>query len=567
MLTELRIQGLGVIEQSAIEFHPGMTAVTGETGAGKTMVVSSLGLLMGTRADAGVVRHGSQRALVEGRFSSVEHVVGRVDELGGVVEDGELLLARQVNGSGRSRAFVGGAQSSVSGLSEIASELATIHGQSEQVRLGIPERQREVLDRFCGPDHAARLEAHRDAFDRRARLLDELDELVTRAQERAREQDLLRFGLAEIAAVDPQTGEEEALTAEMTRLQAMDDLQRLAQQASEALSGSVDGFDDSPGVVGLFGEARKAMEQAEGLDPAAAEVAQQLREVGFVVNDVAASVAGYLADLDADPARLESIGERRAALASLTRKYGNTIDEVLAWSQTSAQRLGELTGSDDRIEQLRAETADLDRTLHLSAEQITATRAEAADLLAALVQTELAALAMPHARLSFELRPLPELGRHGAEAVQLTFAANPGLAAAPLGKVASGGELSRVRLALEVVLADANAGEEHGVHTCVFDEVDAGVGGAVAVEIGRRLSALAKHCQVIVVTHLAQVAAFADAHLVVSKSTNGEVTVSDLRRVTGEDRLEELARMMGGIGSSESSRAHARELLETAGQR
>ncbi|WP_420175553.1 DNA repair protein RecN [Luteococcus sp. OSA5] len=566
MLTDLRIQGLGVIEQSTIDFHPGMTAVTGETGAGKTMVVSSLGLLMGTRADAGVVRHGSPRALVEGRFANLDHVAERVDAAGGVVEDGELLLARQVNQSGRSRAFIGGAQSSVGALAELAGELATIHGQSEQVRLGSPERQRQVLDRFCGPEHAKALADYQHDFDRRTQLAQELEDLVTRAQERAREQDLLRFGLEEIAAVDPQPGEDEALTQEMTRLQAMDDLQRLAQQASTALSGSLDGFDDNPGVVGLFGEARKGMEQAEALDPAAAEVAQQLREVGFAVNDAAAAVAGYLADLDADPARLEAIGERRAALAGLTRKYGTTIDEVLQWSQDSARRLGELTGSDERIDQLRDQLAQLDDSLASQAAALTATRREAAESLASQVQGELAALAMPHARLAFELKALPDLGRYGAESVQLTFAANPGLPSAPLGKVASGGELSRVRLALEVVLADANAGDEHGVHTCVFDEVDAGVGGAVAVEIGRRLAALAKHCQVIVVTHLAQVAAFADSHLVVSKSTNGEVTVSGLRRVTGQDRQEELARMMGGIESSESSLAHARELLETAGQ-
>lgn len=566
MLTELHIEGLGVIAESTIEFVPGMTAVTGETGAGKTMVVSSLGLLMGQRADSGVVRTGSSKALVEGRFAGAEAVADRVDAVGGEVEDDELLLARQVNSSGRSRAFIGGAQASIGALTDLAGELATIHGQSEQIRLGSPERQREVLDRFCGPRHATALERYRADFDKRIRLRAELTELVTRAQERAREQDLLSFGLDEIAQVDPQSGEDEQLAAEATRLQAVDDLRRLAQQASEALSGSVEGFDEQPGAAGLFGQARKAMEQAEALDPAAQEIAQQLREVGFGLNDVAANVAGYLADLDADPLRLEAITERRAALAGLMRKYGSSVDEVLAWSQQSAARLGELSGSDERIDSLRAELGQLDTSLAEQAAAVTATRAKASEKLSKAVQKELAALAMPHARLGFELKPLPELGPHGAEQVTLVFAANPGLPAAPLGKVASGGELSRVRLALEVVLADANEGQVHGVHTCVFDEVDAGVGGAVAVEIGRRLARLAQHCQVVVVTHLAQVAAFADAHLVVSKSTNGEVTVSDLRRVEGEDRLQELARMMGGIEKSASSLAHARELMEAAGQ-
>lgn len=566
MLVELRIEGLGVIETSTIEFRPGMTAVTGETGAGKTMVVSSLGLLMGQRADSGVVRHGSRRALVEGRFWGVDRLAGRVDEAGGVVEDDELLLARQVSAAGRSRAFIGGAQSSISTLAELAGEVATIHGQSEQLRLGTPERQREVLDRFCGASHAGALAAYREDFERRARLAGELAELVTRARERAREQDLLLFGLDEVAAVDPQPGEDEELAREQSRLQAVDDLRQLAETASTALSGSVDGYGDAPGVVGLFGEARKAMEAAEALDPAAGPAAQQMREAGFLLNDAAAQVAGYLADLEADPARLEAIAERRAALAGLLRKYGSTIDEVLEWSRSSAGRLAELAGSDDRIEQLRAELAQLDSSLVEQASAITARRTQAAAELAEAVQAELAALAMPHARLGFQLKPLDQLGPWGAEQVQLVFAANPGSPPAPLAKVASGGELSRVRLALEVVLVDADAGEAPGAHTCVFDEVDAGVGGAVAVEIGRRLARLATHCQVIVVTHLAQVAAFADAHHVVSKSTNGEVTTSGLRRVTGQQRLEELARMMGGISSSESSLAHARELLEAAGQ-
>lgn len=566
MLTELRIEGLGVIEQSTIEFVPGMTAVTGETGAGKTMVVSSLGLLMGQRADSGVVRRGSKRALVEGRFSHVDHIADQIDAAGGEVEEDELLLARQVSAAGRSRAFIGGAQSGVTALSEIAGELATIHGQSEQIRLGTPERQREVLDRFCGPEHAEALRTYGADFERRARLAAELHDLVTQAQERARQQDLLRFGLEEISTVDPQPGESEALAAEAARLQAVDDLRRLAETASTALSGSVDGYSDAPGAVGLFGEARKAMEQAENLDASAAEVAAQMREAGFLVNEAAAQVAAYLADLDADPLRLEAIAERQAALAGLTRKYGSTIDEVLAWAASSATRLAELDGSDERIESLRAEVARLDTSLAEQAARIGEARRDGAAGLSESVRGELAALAMPHAVLGFDLKPLPELSAHGAEQVQITFAANPGLPAAPLGKAASGGELSRVRLALEVVLADADAGEAAGVHTCVFDEVDAGVGGAVAVEIGRRLASLAQHCQVIVVTHLAQVAAFADAHYVVSKSTNGEVTVSDLRRVTGDERLDELARMMGGLGSSESSMAHARELLEAAGQ-
>ncbi len=568
MLTELRITGLGVIEESIIEFGPGMTAVTGETGAGKTMVVSSLGLLLGQRADSGVVRRGAARAIVEGRFSAVEHLRQSVEQTGGELEDDELLIARQVSAGGRSRAFVGGVQASVGSLSQVAAELATIHGQSEQVRLGTPERQREVLDRFCGPEHLARLEDYQRLFIRRRELRTEREELLTRAHERAREKDMLAFGLDEIAALDPQPGEDEQLAAEASRLQATDDLRQHADVAVTALSGSVDGFEDAPGAIGLLGQARKAMAQAADLDPGAQQIADQLREVGYLLDDATAQVASYLADLEADPARLEVITGRRAELAGLMRKYGDSVDEVLAWARNAAERHAALSGADDRIGEIDAELVRMDDEVAQRAAALGHGREQAARELADRVREELTALAMPHARLEFELPALPEPGPHGAEQVQLVFSANPGSDLAPLSKVASGGELSRVRLALEAVLADGaqDASEHPLLHSFVFDEVDAGVGGAVAVEIGRRLARLAQGSQVIVVTHLAQVAAFADRQYVVSKSSTGQVTTSNLRRVTGDERLAELARMMGGIESSQSSLAHARELLETAGR-
>ena len=568
MLTELRITGLGVIEESIVEFGPGMTAVTGETGAGKTMVVSSLGLLLGQRADSGVVRRGAARAIVEGRFSAVEHLRQSVEQTGGELEDDELLIARQVTAAGRSRAFVGGVQASVGSLSQVAAELATIHGQSEQVRLGILERQREVLDRFCGLEHLARLEDYQRLFVRRRELRTEREELVTRAHERAREKDMLAFGLDEVTALDPQPGEDEQFAAEVSWLQATDDLRQHADVAVTALSGSVDGFEDAPGAIGLLGQARKAMAQAADLDPGAQQIADQLREVGYLLDDATAQVASYLADLEADPARLEVITGRRAELAGLMRKYGDSVDEVLAWARNAAERHAALSGADDRIGEIDAELVRMDDEVAQRAAALGHGREQAARELADRVREELTALAMPHARLEFELPALPEPGPHGAEQVQLVFSANPGSDLAPLSKVASGGELSRVRLALEAVLADGaqDASEHPLLHSFVFDEVDAGVGGAVAVEIGRRLARLAQGSQVIVVTHLAQVAAFADRQYVVSKSSTGQVTTSNLRRVTGDERLAELARMMGGIESSQSSLAHARELLETAGR-
>lgn len=557
MLAELRIAGLGVIAETSVDFAPGMTALTGETGAGKTMVVTSLGMLLGGRSDAGTVRQGSARAVVEGRFLDIEAVTALVDDIGGALEEDELLVGRHVAASGRSRAFVGGAQVTVSQLREVTGELVTIHGQSEQVRLGTPERQREVLDRAGGPDLARLLGEYRENFARRRALASEVADLRDRTQERAREADLLTFGLSEISTVAPQPGEDAALAVEAGRLQSLDDLRVAAHQASAALVGSDD--IDQPGAMGLLVVARKGLEQAARVDPSAAALVEQARQASYLVDDLAASTSSYLADLEADPLRLETIAARRHALAGLTRKYGQTVDDVLAWAEAAAARLTDIQGGDERIAGAVAELAALDATLAASASTITGIRTQAATRLASAVRAELAALAMPHARLTFDLQPLPEIGAHGAEQVVAMFSANPGSAPAPLAKVASGGELSRVRLALEVVLADVEPGQ-----TFVFDEVDAGVGGAVAVEVGRRLARLARVSQVIVVTHLAQVAAFADSHLVITKASTGEVTTSDVRALDADERLAELARMMGGLETSESALAHASELLAAA---
>lgn len=566
VLRELRLRGLGVIEDAVLELGPGLTALTGETGAGKTMVTTGVGLLLGTRADAGAVRAGASRAVVEGRFDGLAVVAGgavavRVDEAGGELDDGELLVARQVTAQGRSRAFIGGAQTSVATLTGVTSDLVTIHGQSEQVRLGDTDRQRDVLDRACGAELARVLDEYRQAWRQRREMMVDRDALAAASRERAQQADLLRFGLDEIAAVDPQPGEDTTLANEAARLQAIDDLRLLAGRASAALSGDTDGVDDAPGALGLLVEARKALDQTAELDPAALRLADQATELGYLATDLATEVASYLGDLEADPLRLESVTARRAALSALLRKYGATLDEVLGWAAEAADRLTDLSGTDDRIAELSAQVARLDERLAELAATITQHRTRGADTLATAVQSELSALAMPHARLVFQLTTLDELGPHGAEHVALLFTANPGAEPAPLGRVASGGELSRVRLALEVTLADADPG-----HTFVFDEVDAGVGGAVALEIGRRLARLAERSQVLVVTHLAQVAAFADAHHVVDKSSDGEVTTSDVRLLDADERLAELARMMAGLESSESALGHARELLAQAGR-
>ena len=555
MLTELRLNSLGVVAEAVLPLGPGLTALTGETGAGKTMIVAGLGLLLGARADASLVRNGQDRALVQGRWEVGEIMAEAVEALGGDLDDGvELATLRQVSSQGRSRATVGGAQVPVSTLAGLLAELATIHGQSEQVRLSSPERQRELLDAFAAP---AALEDYRRDFAEHRRITEELARLEAEAMNRAREIDVLRFGLEEIAAVNPQEGEDDALAAEAVRLADADDLKALAMTARGALSGSEEDL-DTPSVLGLVGVARKALETLSERDPGATELARRITETNYLLTDLAQDVAGYAADLVADPLRQEAVADRRGQLATLTRKYGNDVAEVLEWAERATGRLAELDGADDRIEELRERAAVLDEALDSAAARISRARKEAAGRLAELASAELKALAMPHARLEFVVTKAPR-GPHGADRIELVFTANPGSVPGPLGKIASGGELSRVRLALEVVLAGQSPG-----HTFVFDEVDAGVGGAVGLEIGRRLKRLAADGQVIVVTHLAQVAAFADQHFVIAKSSDGQVTTSDVTPLGEEERAAELARMMSGSGESDAGLRHAKELLTIA---
>ena len=555
MLTELRLNSLGVVEDAVLPLGPGLTALTGETGAGKTMIVAGLGLLLGARADASLVRNGQDKALVQGRWEVGENTAEAVEAIGGDLDDGvELATLRQVSSQGRSRATVGGAQVPVSTLAGLLAELATIHGQSEQVRLSSPERQRELLDAFAAP---AALEDYRRDFAEHRRITEELARLEAEAMNRAREIDVLRFGLEEIAAVNPQEGEDEALAAEAVRLADADDLKALAMTARGALSGSEEDL-DAPSVLGLVGVARKALETLSERDPGATELARRITETNYLLTDLAQDVAGYAADLVADPLRQEAVADRRGQLATLTRKYGNDVAEVLEWAERATGRLAELDGADDRIEELRKRSAVLDEALDSAAARISRARKEAAGRLAKLASAELTALAMPHARLEFAVTKAPR-GPHGADRIELVFTANPGSVPGPLGKIASGGEFSRVRLALEVVLAGQSPG-----HTFVFDEVDAGVGGAVGLEIGRRLKRLAADGQVIVVTHLAQVAAFADQHFVIAKSSDGQVTTSDVTPLGEEERAAELARMMSGSGESDAGLRHAKELLRIA---
>ncbi|GAB3212159.1 DNA repair protein RecN [Marinactinospora thermotolerans] len=561
MLEEVRIQGLGVIDDAVLELSPGFTVVTGETGAGKTMVVTGLGLLFGGRADPQRVRPGADRAVVEGRLRVAPdgRVAERVAEAGGDLDEDVLILTRTVSAEGRSRATLGGRSAPVSLLAYLADDLVAVHGQSDQQRLLRPERQRAALDRYAGEELAKVASAYSAAYRRHREVADTLEELTTRARERAQEADLLRFGLEEIAAADPKSGEDEELLAEESRLGHADALRIGATTAHEALVGDPAVAEVQADVISLLAAARQALAGVREHDADLAAVADRLDEASYILSDAATELASYAESVEADPARLAAVQERRALLTQLARKYGETTADVLAWAENAAKRLAELDGDDERIDALRVEETELREAMTGLADRLTEIRTRAAERFGAAVTEELTALAMPHARVSVRVTTGEEFGQHGRDDIELLLAPHPSAPPLPLNKGASGGELSRVMLAIEVVFAGADP-----VPTFVFDEVDAGVGGKAAVEIGRRLARLARRAQVIVVTHLPQVAAFADAHLLVEKSNDGMVTESGVTRLDRQGRVRELSRMLAGMEDSELGRAHAEELLTIA---
>ncbi|MDX6335626.1 MAG: repair protein RecN [Streptosporangiaceae bacterium] len=574
MLEEVRINALGVIEDAVLELSPGFTVVTGETGAGKTMVVTGLGLMFGGRADPARVRPGSDRATVEGRLriDPAGRVAVQVTEAGGELDDdgATLIVSRSVSAEGRSRAYAGGHSVPVSLLTYLADDLVAVHGQADQQQLLRPGRQRESLDRFAGPALAAVAADYHRAYQRHRDVRGELEELTGRARERAQEGEDLRRGLAEIERLEPVAGEDVELRAEEERLANADELHTAASTAHDALLGDPSsGSYDLPDAVSLLATATQALEAAAAHDAVLGGLAARLSEAAYLISDIGAELASYVESVEADPARLAAVQQRRADLTRLIRSYGaggatadgegGDVAAVLAWAGQAAGRLGELDGDDDRITGLAADAERLGAAVAGLAGQLTTLRKEAAARFASEVTAELAVLAMPHASLTVAVTPQEEFGPHGADEVEIRLAAHPGAPALPLAKGASGGELSRVMLAIEVVFAGADP-----VPTFVFDEVDAGVGGKAAVEIGRRLARLARLAQVIVVTHLPQVAAFADTHLVVEKAGDGSVTRSGVTRLDDSGRVTELSRMLAGLEDSEFGRAHAGELLTAA---
>jgi DNA repair protein RecN (Recombination protein N) len=581
VLEELRIRGLGVIDDAVLPLGPGLTVVTGETGAGKTMVVTGLLLLFGGRADSARVRAGVDQASVDGRLELgvgvAAEVAERVRGAGGELDDDSaLVLRRVVTAAGRSRAYVGGAAAPVSVLAELSERLLAVHGQADQLLLTRPAHQRAALDRFAGIDPSE----FRDSYEQWRAAESALRDRVEHAAELRRESDMLTFGLAEIDTAAPQPGEDVELTALAGRLAHADALRLAAHAAHDVLLGDADApMADDADVTGLLGQASRTLGQVAEADATLDALADRLSELSSLALDLGADFGSYVDQLDADPARLEQIEARRAVLNSLIRKYGDTVDadiaSVLLWGTQAAARLAQIDVSEEAIAALAAERdAARDHTAALAAE-LTAARRTAAQALASAVTAELAGLAMPSSRIVIDVRPRAavaggsalEIGGaavgvspDGADEVEFCLQPHSEAPLLPLARGASGGELSRVMLAIEVCLAGGDP-----VPTMVFDEVDAGVGGRAAGEVGRRLARLARDRQVIVVTHLAQVAAFADRQIVVDKPTHheGRVVASDVRLVSGPDRVAELARMLGGTDSG-TAREHAAELLGAA---
>lgn len=559
MIADISISNLGVISEARLPLGPGLTVVTGETGAGKTMVVTALGLLLGARADSARVRAGSSATWVEGRFLVGDHlaITERVSEAGGALDDGELVLAREVLTEGRSRAIVGGRTAPVSMLADLAQHLVVIHGQSDQIRLKSEGAQRDALDRFAGEALQRVLVKYQEAFSRYRELEDKRQHFEQETAARAKEVEELGLALADIEAISPTVGEDVELQETIARLTNTEDLRVAAQAAKETIHTEESGPSDVDATE-LLDRAVRALERVAAFDPAVEKISTTLREAGYHLAEANTALAGYLAGLESGVGQsLEQCHERLAGINQLIRRYGPTLKDVVELAATGSDRLLELDQHSDTLESLTTEAAAaLEMTTTLAGE-LSVLRTEAATRLGSAVTQELAALAMPTATLHVVVTSGLQLTTHGVDTVSIQLSAHPGADPLPLGKGASGGELSRVMLALEVVIAGSDP-----VPTFVFDEVDAGVGGASALEIGRRLDALANTSQVIVVTHLAQVAAYANNHLRVVKDTDGQVTTSSVVVLEGEERVTELARMLGGMADSQTALSHARELLE-----
>ena len=558
-LQQLTIKSLGVIESAELEFGPGLTVLTGETGAGKTMVLTALGLILGGKSDSDFVRTGSERLQVSARFEVSEEVQSVVSEIGGEIEDQELIISRTVSAVGKSRATIGGTPVTNSQLGELGELLVEVHAQSSTARLSKSSVQRELLDRHAGS--ALPMAAYQESLQLCRTLNKRITELRSQLRERDVELEAIASFLADFNKVSPVEGELESIDNEISKLGSVEAISADLSLALSLLS------DHDNSATQLLNQARRTLDGLREKDSQLDPIIDNYVETHYSFQENIGELARYLSALEADPVRFEFLQQRKAAINSLLKKYGKGSDKPAAYSQlledgsSAATRSADLQGGDARLLELESEFKSALMQLQKAAKDVSKVRGDFALELGKSVTLELTALSMPSATFQVEVTssPLDDLSNFsdfGIDEIRFLFRSHPGANPLPISKAASGGELSRIMLAIEVVLA-ANS----GVSTYVFDEVDAGVGGKAAVEVGRRLALLAKGAQVIVVTHLAQVAVWADMHLVINKDQSGSYSLSSVTSVAGALREREVARLLSGQEESKSGQEHAAELL------
>ena len=568
-LEEISIRNLGIIDSSSLELSKGLNVLTGETGAGKTMILTALSLLLGSKSDSALVRHGSERLVASATFSIPESLRATIEDRGGFIEDGSIILSRTVNNDGKSKATASGTTVTASALSEITEPLIAIHGQSANSQIVKSARQRELLDLFAGVPLHQKLTIYLEIFQQYNELKAKLKSLLSHASERDSQIASLEALTQQWSSLKPVRDEYAAIEDEIRKLASVEDLRVAAAGALQALG------DEDSGALTVLGTVRKFLENAKEKDPALDEISSSIAESFFLIDDAHGSLASYLASLEADPKRLDFLNDRKATIASFVKKWGGagSVDEEMALIairvKNAKETIGDLSGGQERISAIEKELSDIKAQLLVAAQEVSSERVKAAKNLSALVTKEISALSTPHTIFHADVLTVDYTGAlkesdfttTGCDEVTMSIQGHRDAPKVGLGKGASGGEMSRIMLALEVVIAASAP-----VGTYIFDEVDAGVGGKAAIEVGRRLHALSQHAQVIVVTHLPQVAAWADRHFVVAKDSDGQIVASGVTELTDQGRVGEIARMLAGLDESLSAQEHASELLALRNQ-
>ena len=563
-LEEISIRSIGVIEHSTLEISPGLTVLTGETGAGKTMILTALNLILGGKSDSSLVRKGSERLVASGSFSVPKSLQDSFEEHGLQVEEGQLILTRTVNADGKSKATSNAISVPSSALAAASENLVEVHAQAANLNMTKAAKQRDLLDRFGGKELHSALVNYQNELANYHELKSRISAMKKSIDSRDAQLSELREFAAVMGKLKLERGELQEITTEIGRLSSVEDLRLAAQSASSVIE------EEESGSLTTLGITRKSLDSVRAKDPQIEELYQRVSEAFFLVDDAKGVLASYLANLEADPARLDYLNARKAEINALIKKHGGSQsadDELIALIErfeSSKNAIADLEGGDERLKELESELIGIKKKLVAAAKSLTSIRSENAGKLSKEVTKEIQQLSMPHTSFHCQVQSADynalkesDFTALGCDEIAMLIQGHKDGPLVPLAKGASGGEMSRVMLALEVVLAAT-----HPVGTYVFDEVDAGVGGKAAIEVGRRLHTLSQHAQVIVVTHLPQVAAWADSHFVVTKNSDGSVTESNVRKVVKEDRVEEIARMLAGMESSTSAREHATELLE-----